>query len=738
MPNPKPYKPIAKVALATPVPRLFDYKISTHQALQAGQRVEVMFGRRNLVGLVVAIVAESDIAPSKLKTISQILDTNPVLDADLIELLCWSSHYYRHPVGEVILQALPARLRQGQPAEYVTDNCWLCNPDISRHDAETMLKRAAKQYALYQWLAQQTGKVTREQLNQQFENWHAPLKALVEKKLIIKQPQPLYPAPCAGTKAPTLTDEQQQAVSELSSQQHFQVSMLQGITGSGKTEVYLACIESVLASNKQVLVLVPEIGLTPQLVQRFQQRLAVSVGVAHSGLSDTQRHNIWLAARRGDIQVLIGTRSAVFTPFSKLGLIVIDEEHDASLKQHEGFRYHARDVAIYRARQANIPVILGSATPSLETLYNCEQQKFQRILLQQRAGDAALPRMQLVDVRGQKLVENIFSAQLIQQIRTHLKAGNQVLLFLNRRGYAPVLMCHDCGWLSHCPRCDAFMTFHHQKKILRCHHCDYETAVPEICPECESENIAAMGSGTERIEHALHELFPDVTYVRIDRDTSRGKNRLPELLQQAHSGKARILIGTQMLAKGHDIPGVTFVGILNTDQGFYSSDFRASERMGQLIVQVAGRAGRALHDNTQQSEVMIQTHHPDNPLFQPLLHHNYTRFGQILLAERQMAQLPPYSYQVMLRADAQNESAPFEFLQQARDLIGQIEAIEVYGPMPAPMARRAGRIRAQLLCQAETRQTLQQLLNLWLPKLYEMKGISKLRWSVDVDPIDSY
>ncbi len=746
---------IACVALPTPVPRLFDYRIpDSIGELKPGQRVEVGFGRRRMVGTVLALQTNTAVPQDKLKSLTRVLDTNACLPEDIIQLLHWCSAYYHHAIGEVVTQAIPARLRQGQAMEYVTESLWRLSQHIDPDEAVAQLVRAPKQRALYQWLQQYAQPASAELLNAQFENWRPSLKALLDKGFISESTQQVFPTPQPSTVAPTLSGEQRQAVENLTAAASYQVNLLQGITGSGKTEVYLACIEQQLAAGQQVLVLVPEIGLTPQLVQRFTQRLPASVGVAHSALSDSERHNIWLAASRGDIKVLIGTRSAVFTPFKQLGLIIIDEEHDASLKQHEGFRYHARDVAIYRARQADIPVVLGSATPSLESLYNCQQQKFQRIVLSQRAGEATLPRMQLLDVRGQKLVENTFSVQLIDRMRQHLSAGHQVLLFLNRRGYAPVLMCHDCGWLSHCPRCDAFMTFHHGKNKLRCHHCDHEKPVPTGCPDCQSENVSALGSGTERIEHALHDLFPDVPYVRIDRDSSRGKapdgsSKLDNLFAQAHSGEAKILIGTQMLAKGHDIPGVTLVGILNSDQGFYSSDFRASEHMGQLIVQVAGRAGRAEH----QGEVLIQTHHPEDPLFQPLLKHDYAGFGEVLLRERQQACFPPYSFHVMLRADATNDSAPFEFLQKARQqlqklvqqqarLVGKNNTpqpvVEIYGPMAAPMARRAGRIRAQLLCQADSRQSLQQLLQHWLPQLYALPGQQKVRWSIDVDPVDTY
>jgi primosomal protein N' (replication factor Y) len=558
---------------------------------------------------------------------------------------------------------------------------------------------------------------------------------LVEKQLVTVGEQPLVEQPATETVAPhSLNSQQQAAVDKVSASLHqFAAFLLEGVTGSGKTEVYLQIIEKVLQQNQQVLVLVPEIGLTPQLLQRFRQRLAVPIALLHSGLNDQARLGAWLAASNGDARVVIGTRSALFTPLQNPGLIIIDEEHDASFKQQDGFRYSARDLSVLRAQRNNIPIVLGSATPSLESLYNIQQQRYQRLLLEQRAGDATPPEIRIIDIRSQKM-EHGLSPSLLAAIKAHLAEGNQVLLFLNRRGYAPVLMCHECGWHATCARCDAHMTYHHRDRRLRCHHCGSERPADSECPDCQSEEIHGYGQGTERIEAALHELFPGQTTVRIDRDNTRRKDAFNNLLEEIHSGKADILIGTQMLAKGHHFPNVTLVGILEADQGFYSTDFRGSERISQLILQVAGRAGRA----EKPGEVLIQTHHPEQPLLHYLQRHDYPALAQSLLKERQDSGWPPYSYLALLRAEAPDIGSPMNFLQDAKQHAGNNEQVFILGPQPAPMERRAGRFRAQLLIQANDRQSLQNFLSPWLLELENLKSGCKVRWSVDVDPQDMY
>ncbi|MCK5640042.1 MAG: primosomal protein N', partial [Gammaproteobacteria bacterium] len=508
-----------------------------------------------------------------------------------------------------------------------------------------------------------------------------------------------------------------------------------GVTGSGKTEVYLRIIEEVLASGRQALVLVPEIGLTPQLVQRFQQRFPVPIALLHSGLNDTERLNAWLMARDGSAPIVIGTRSAVFTPLCKPGVIIVDEEHDASYKQHDGFRYSARDLAVMRGHLVQVPVLLGSATPSMESLHNTRSVRYGLLELSKRAGAASQPSIRLLDIRSQPMDEGL-SDNLLQVMRRHLQQNGQILLFLNRRGYAPVLMCHDCGWVGKCQRCDAHLTLYAGQRRMRCHHCASERPVFSECPECKSHELHPVGQGTERVEQALQRNFPDTEIARIDRDSTRRKGSMEAMLERIHEGKTRILVGTQMLAKGHHFPGVTLVAILDCDQGLFSVDFRASERMAQLITQVAGRAGRA----EKSGEVLIQTHHPEHPLLQCLIQQGYQGFSKAILAERQAAELPPFSHMALLRAEAVAADAAMTFLCEARDLAQAIDVsdVDILGPVPAPMERRAGRFRAQLLLQATQRQDLQNLLSPWIQQLEGLKAGRKVRWSLDVDPYEMY
>lgn len=492
-------------------------------------------------------------------------------------------------------------------------------------------------------------------------------------------------------------------------------------------------IDQVIDANKQALVLVPEIGLTPQLIKRFEDHFRKTPTVLHSGLSDRERLHAWLMAKNGAASIVIGTRSAVFTPLKSPGIIIIDEEHDASFKQQDGFRYHARQVAIVRAQRADIPILLGSATPSLESLYNVKTGRYRHLHLPERAASAAHPAIKLLDVRHQKMDNNL-SAPLLRAIARHLSMGNQVLVFLNRRGYAPTLICHDCGWVARCNRCDAHMILHRGKQQLRCHHCDAQRELDTQCPECNCHDLKPLGHGTERVEEALKEHFPATEIIRIDRDTTRRKGTLETIMNGAVEGQNQILVGTQMLAKGHHLPNVTLVAILDADQGLFGIDFRAAEQLGQLIIQVAGRAGRA----DKRGEVLIQTHHPDNPFFTALLDHDYSSFAWDLLEERRIAQLPPYSHLVLLRAEAATPEAPLDFLRETRVLAEAQHRDEVrfLGPVAAPMERRAGRYRCHLLIQSDSRRALHNLLNTWVSQIESLPASRKVRWNLDVDPLD--
>ena len=726
-----------RIAIPTPLRRHFDYlaPVNFHTEIpQAGVRVRVPFGQQTLVGILLEIVHETDVPPNKMKAVIEILDEKPVFDTELLQLLRWCTLYYHHPVGEVMQNALPVKLRQGVPTQIKGIRRWQLTPEGKQLDLQ-VLKRAAKQVALIGDLKQSPGGLFDSQLSEQHVGWRPVMQRLHEKGLVESFEENALPIATPTRSAPTLNADQQHAINRIIGEydKGFRAYVLEGVTGSGKTEVYLQVIEDVIQQGKQALVLVPEIGLTPQLLNRFLLRLHGRIAIMHSGLNDEERLQAWLHTQAGSADVIIGTRSAVFSPLLRPGVIVIDEEHDLSFKQQDGFRYSARDLAVKRARDLDIPIILGSATPSLETLYNAQQGRYETLLLPERAGNAKPPTISLLDVRSQKMEHGV-SAQLLHKMKEHLARDSQVLLFLNRRGFAPVLMCHECGWHALCPRCDAHMTLHQSNSQLRCHHCGTEQYKPHACPKCKSEDLLQMGFGTERIEHALKELFPQNEVIRIDRDSTRRKGSMEKLLNEINNGKRQILIGTQMLAKGHHFPNVTLVGMLNADHGLYSSDFRASERMGQLILQVAGRAGR----EEKEGEVLIQTHHADHPLFKPLLKHDYPGFAKTLIEERQQTELPPFTHLALIRAEAVEQQNPMTFLEQARQ---QLEAaiqddIIIMGPFPALMERRAGRYRAQLLIQANSRSQLQRLFNSTIQLIEELQTAKKVRWSIDIDPMD--
>lgn len=727
---------ILRVAVPTPVQGYFDYLPAPDEAdLPAiGARVRVPFGRRQVVGVVIGHGDASSVPSHRLRPIGATLDTGPLLNTALLNLLAWAADYYQHPLGEVMAAALPVTLRQGKPAEARgIEYCTLT--EAGRRTDPATLTRAPRQAALLRLLQDAKEDLALERLREQQDtDPRQSLKALVDKGLARIYARPcLSPADTPPAPAPALNAAQQQAVDAIAATLgRFTCHLLEGVTGSGKTEVYLQVIRQVLASGRQCLVLVPEIALTPQLLGRFRARLDTPIAVLHSGLGDGERHCAWLCARGGEAGVIIGTRSAVFVPWARPGLIIVDEEHDPSLKQQDGFRYHARDLAVMRAHREQVPVVLGSATPALESLANVERGQYRHLSLPGRAGGASAPRLKLLDVRSQFMDEGL-SVPLLDRMQQHLEDDGQVLLFLNRRGYAPALICHECGWVADCHRCDALMTWHAGIRRLRCHHCGHESGVPAQCPDC-GRPLAGRGQGTERVEQALRRHFPAWPVVRIDRDSTRRKGALASALEGVRSGRHRILVGTQMLAKGHDFPNVTLAAILEADQGLFSADFRAVERLAQTIVQVAGRAGRG----TRPGEVLIQTHHPEHPLLLTLLGAGYGAFAQAALAERREARLPPYAALALLRAEATAAEAPRVFLEGARHALesSNPRGVQAWGPAPAPMERKAGRYRAHLLLQAGRRQDLQKALAIWLPDLPRLPGARKVRWSVDVDPVD--
>ncbi|MDH5425021.1 MAG: primosomal protein N' [Gammaproteobacteria bacterium] len=724
---------ILKIAVPVPLYKCFDYlaPVECTGPIIAGTRVLVQFGNRQLVGIIISEQASSDVPVKKLKAVRQLLP-HP-LPSELLNFLQWAASYYQHPIGEALNHALPAILRQADQKQVLANLWQLTAVGFAQNPDE--LTRSPRQAELLRQLQLYKGGMDKAQLDLLSFNWRDSLRSLEKKQLVKRLTQSQASAliqcqPSIGCK-PILNEQQQSAVASVAaSLDHYQAFLLEGITGSGKTEVYLHLVEQVLLSNKQSLILVPEINLTPQLISRFKERFSVPIAVLHSGLNNSQRLLAWQQARDNQVNIIIGTRSALFTPLANPGLIIVDEEHDSSYKQQDNFRYQARDLALVRAKRLDIPLLMGSATPSLESLFNSQQGRYQRIKLTQRAGNANPPNIQLLDVRRKPMQEGL-SDHLVELIRQTLEQKSQVLLFLNRRGYAPALLCHDCGWVMPCPRCDAKLTYHHQRTLMRCHHCGHETRPPKRCPECQCEELINIGIGTERLEKYLNSIFPDADISRIDSDTTSRKGSLDKKLADAHSGKSDILIGTQMLAKGHDFPHVTLVGILDVDGSLFSSDFRAPEFMAQQLIQVAGRAGRA----DKSGRVIIQTHHPEHPLLQTLLHHGYPAFAKEALEERQQACFPPYSSLALLRAEATQAYLPVQFLEQAFERFSPCQPkIELFGPFPSPMERRAGRYRYQLLIQATSRAALQQCLNKVIPHLNDLAGANKVRWSIDIDP----
>ncbi|HET8552257.1 MAG TPA: primosomal protein N' [Gammaproteobacteria bacterium] len=728
---------ILRVGVPSPLFRYFDYLAPAGMAADAltpGMRLRVPFGRRRVVGILAELADSSDLPPSKLRRAHVALDEAPLIPAELLAFGRWAADYYRHPPGEVLTGLLPKPLRDGRPAG--SEHGWRLTPAGREATPDT---RAPRQAALLRLIATAgSGGASATALAAAGEGWRAPLKRLAERGWIEElELAPRAAAPKGPAEpGPALNAAQQEAIEAiLATLDGFQPFLLDGVTGSGKTEVYLAAVAATLAAGHQALVLAPEIALSPQLVERFERRLGTAVAAYHSGLADGERARVWQAARDGTAGVIIGTRSAIFLPLARPGLIVCDEEHDASYKQQDGFRYSARDLAVVRARRLNIPVVLGSATPSLETLNNARRGRYRRLRLPERTNATAHPPFRIVDMRRQPMQGGL-SKRLLDAAATHLDAGGQVLLFLNRRGFAPVLRCHDCGAVADCRRCDARMTVHQRRGRLVCHHCGAERPAPAQCESCGSPAIAPLGQGTERLEDTLRKHFPDIGIVRIDRDSTRRKGAMESLLDDVKSGRGNILIGTQMVAKGHDFPNLTLVGIVDADQGLYGVDFRAPERMAQLIVQVAGRAGRA----DKPGEVVIQTHHPDHPLLAQIAGGDYGRFATAALTERKAAGLPPFTYMALIRAEAATAEAPQRFLRAVASLAGdgRSDGIERLGPASAPMLRRQGRYRFQLLLQAGSRNALHALLTALTPQIEMLPDARRVRWSIDVDPIELF
>lgn len=727
-------RPLLRIALPVPMFQLFDYQLpdEVQQLPAVGCRVRVPFGRQQLIGISIGQGNSADIEPHKLRSALEILDQQPAIDADLLALLAWSAQYYHYPIGEVLSLALPSLLRQGRPLD-ILNHYWR----IAEPLPPAQFKTGSQQKFAFDVLRLHDQRGAPESLLHLMGVERSQLKQLEKRGLAVEfmQAYQSEPHPVQLAELP-LTPNPEQALAITQIHQalgQYQGILLEGLTGSGKTEVYLQAMQPALEAGQQVLVLVPEIGLTPQTIGRFKARFAAHVVMLHSGMTDVQRLNAWQMAQNGAAQIIIGTRSAIFTPLPKLGLIVVDEEHDLSYKQQDSFRYHARDLALRRGQLQHCPVILGSATPSFESLHLAQQQKLTHLRLTERAGTAVLAKMQLIDLRGQTR-ENGLSKPLIQAIRERLDAQDQVLIFLNRRGYAPVLLCDACGWQADCPRCDAHLTVHQTPRThLHCHHCGYHSQLPALCPACKSPNLLPIGSGTARLEETLRTHFSEIPILRVDRDTTQRVGSWEAIYERANTEGAAILLGTQMLAKGHHFPHVTLVAILEADAGFLSSDFRAPERTAQIIIQVAGRAGRG----RKIGQVLIQTWQPDNPLLQTLIKQGYDQFALNTLAERQLALLPPYRHAALIRAESRDRALTQQFLAETLQLLqaqDPDQSLEIWGPIPAPMERKAGIFRGHGLILCSQRKQLHQLIAAWWPQVWQMPQRRHVRVSLDIDP----
>ncbi|CAM2984831.1 primosomal protein N' [Vibrio rarus] len=727
---------IARVALPVPLDKEFEYTIPSHLFPVVGVRVWVPFGPKKLLGVITALTHQSEYDINKLKPLNSVLDFEPIWPEKLYKLIYWSSRFYQHPLGDTLNGAMPGALRKGKPAQKQAQKSWT----ITHQGRDQLMQgfgRAVQQAKVMHAL--QDGSLSHNELLN-LEIPSSVLKTLEQKQWItssevVEINNQWQEVRVNAQDKRELNHEQMLAVVTVNHVEGYECALLDGVTGSGKTEVYLQLIEAIVNQGKQALVLVPEIGLTPQTINRFKRRFNVPIATIHSALNDTERLNAWLEAKNKECGIVIGTRSALLTPFADLGIIIVDEEHDSSYKQQDSLRYHARDMAIMRAHSEAIPIVLGSATPSLETLNNALCGKYLHLKLTERAGGALPAKNSVIDVKGLYL-ESGLSAPLIAQMRKHLQQGNQVMLFLNRRGFSPAMMCHECGWIAECHRCDAYYTFHQGSSEMRCHHCGSQKPVVHQCQSCGSTHLVTVGVGTEQLETHLDDLFPEFKTIRIDRDNTRRKGSLEAALQSIRNGEYQILIGTQMLAKGHHFPDVTLVALLDVDSSLYSSDFRASEKLAQLFIQVAGRAGRA----SKPGHVVLQTHHPEHSLLQALLHKGYPEFAHNALLERKVAQLPPYASLSLFRAESNHSQLAEDFLRQVRQTLETHPLFDqqcwVLGPTPAPMAKRAGKSRWQLILQCQLRSTMQKLLMSAKPVIEMLPNAKKVRWNIDVEPQD--
>jgi len=723
---------VLQVALPVPLPRLFDYLPPAGHDVSSediGKRVSVTFGNRPLTGIVAGVAPPAD-PGMELRPADALLDAVPLLQGELLDSLHWLARYTHAPLGEVVATALPVHLRQGEPLADTHVWHWrLSEAGQLQHDR---LRTGSRPRRLADLLAEHAS-LDEDALDLHLDAGRATARDLGKRGLAERFPAPATHASPAPRPGPALNDEQQAAADAITATTGFGALLLDGVTGSGKTEVYLHAIADCLRRGRQALVLVPEIGLTPQTLTRFRERLGVPVHALHSGLNDGERARTWAACLRGEARVIVGTRSAVFTPLPEAGLIVIDEEHDSSYKQQDGIRYHARDFALVRGKALDVPVVLGSATPSLETLHNARTGRYAHLRLSRRAGEAQPPAVRVLDMRKRAQQAGLLTDTL-QAIRQALDAGGQVLVFKNRRGYAPVLLCHDCGWSAHCKRCDSPMTVHAGGKRLQCHHCGARQAAPPACPDCGGLALQPQGIGTERLEELLAEQFTDVPVLRVDRGTTQKRDGLAQQLAKLGDAPG-ILVGTQILAKGHDLPHLTRVTVVGVDEGLFSTDFRAGEKLAQQLIQVAGRAGRA----GKRGDVWLQTHHPDHPLLNTLISGGYHAFAEAELLQREAAGFPPFTYLALVRAEAKEARLAHVFLEKAKHMFAyKDEAVAMLGPVDAPMPKKAGMYRSHLVMISTERSRLHRMLDAGLGLVRGLPESRKVRWSLDIDPMDLY
>ncbi len=726
---------VLRLAVPSPLYGHFDYLAPAGEnlaALAPGARLSVPFGKREVVAYLLEIDVASDIPAAELKAARALLDRGSLLPPGLFQLCQWAADYYQHPPGEVFSAAFPTLLRKGAEHLPLSTPGWRLTIR-GKGLPEGALGRSPKQAEALA-LLQQADTVPTARFDEA-DIKRPVLKALLDKGLAEPCGIALQPAPVTGAQPPELTAEQQAVLQGLRQKPGFACHLLDGVTGSGKTEVYLQLIADCLGSGMQALVLIPEIGLTPQTVARFRARFGAGVTVLHSGLGDSERYRAWEAARTGIAHIVIGTRSAVFTPLARPGLIVVDEEHDGSYKQQDGFRYNARDVAVKRAQLENCPVVLGSATPSLESLNNALSGRYSLHRLTLRAQGGSPPQIEALDIRHAPLQAGL-SPALLAAVAQALDQGGQAMLFLNRRGFAPTLQCHDCGWIASCQHCDARLTLHRRARRLRCHHCGAATGLPQDCPDCHSRQLMSRGLGTEQTGDFLRQHFPDRPVYRVDSDSMQGKEAMRELVEEVNRGEPCILLGTQMLAKGHHFPALALVGIVDMDAMLFSTDFRGEEHAAQLLVQVAGRAGRA----ERPGRVLLQTHHPEHPALRSMLEQPYDQQAQALLAQRKTTLLPPFGQLLLVRTDCADADTGDDFLAQLRGAVepqlrGQAQII---GPLPAPMQRRAGRFRSQLLLHCQARPAARLAARTLVTEAQRIPARKGLKWSLDVDPQDMF